>query len=155
MLVDHGGDYVENLSYVAIRCSSFMFVHVRRLTKNAPPAPHRAHILQPSVCLQANLSLFSSGIMNTRNSSNNGGNGATGGVSSPAAAAAAASAVVGGFAAIAQAISAGAAQSSPVVTPPTHKRKEPEPGPSAGSTEVSRLAPAVSAQLCLCLRFAL
>ena len=74
-----------------------MYVDVRRLTINAPPAPHRAHILQPPVHLRDTLSLLSSGIMNTRKSSNNGGSGATGGSSSPAAAGGGASAVAGGF----------------------------------------------------------
>ena len=82
--------------------------------------------------------------MNTRKSNNNGDSGATGGASSPPAAAGGASAVAGGFAAIAQAISAGATQPSPVVTPPTHKRKEPEPGPFAGSAAVSSGTPAPS-----------
>ena len=136
-----GGDYVQNMSYIAIRCSSCMYVNVRRLATNAPPAPHRARILQPSVHLPDTLSLLSFGILNTRKSSNNGGSGATGGASSSAAAAGA-SAVVGGFAAIAEAISAGATQPSPVVTPPNHKRKEPEPGASAGSTAVSSATPA-------------
>ena len=71
-----GGDHVENLSYVAIRYSSCTsYVDIRRLTTNAPPAPHRAHILQTSVHLRDTLSLPSSGIMNTRKSSNNGGSG--------------------------------------------------------------------------------
>ena len=78
--------------------------------------------------------------MNKRKSSNNGGSGATGGTSSPAGGAGGAGA--GGFAAIAQAISDGATQPSPVVTPPTRKRKEPEPGPSAGSTALSSGTPA-------------
>ena len=87
-----------------------MYVDVRRLTTNVSPAPRRAHILQPLVHLRGTLSLLSSGTMNTRKSSNNGGSGATGGASSTTAAAAGASAVAGGFAAIAQAISAGATQ---------------------------------------------